>query len=263
MKLLRARDNPRVRRWRRLMDDARERRRERRAILEGPHLLAAYLDSGGVPEALLVSETGAQRAEIAALAKRAGVAPTALADGVFRSIADTETPAGIAAEIALPDAKPALADAPSCVFLERIQDAGNVGAILRSAAALGLRDVVLGAGCADPWSQKVLRAAAGAHFSLRISAAADLVAALARFGGKAVCTVPRGGTPLAEADLSGRVGWIFGAEGQGVSGRLAARAALKVTIPMPGGAESLNVAVAAAICFYEMLRQLNIRGARS
>jgi TrmH family RNA methyltransferase len=73
------------------------------------------------------------------------------------------------------------------------------------------------------------------------------------------CTVPRGGKPLAGADLTGRIGWLFGAEGQGVSDALAARAALKVTIPMPGGAESLNVAAAAAICFYEFSR----RGARA
>ena len=88
---------------------------------------------------------------------------------------------------------------------------------------------------------------------------ADLGAVIENFGGKVACTVPRGGVPLADADLSGRVGWLFGAEGQGISAALAARAALKVTIPMPGGAESLNVAAAAAICFYEFSR----RGARA
>jgi TrmH family RNA methyltransferase len=140
------------------------------------------------------------------------------------------------------------------VFLDAIQDAGNVGAILRSAAAFGIRQVVLGQGCADAWSPKVLRAAMGAHFAMAIQDSADLGAAIDKFGGKLICTVPRGGTPLAGADLSGRAGWLFGAEGQGVSAALAARAALKVTIPMAAGAESLNVAAAAAICFYEFSR---------
>ena len=151
------------------------------------------------------------------------------------------------------------------MLLDGIQDAGNVGAILRSAAAFGLRHVVLGRGCADPWSPKALRAAMGAHFALQIAAAADLVAALQRFGGRAACTVPRGGTPLAQADLGGRMAWLFGAEGQGVSEGLARHAALRITIPMARGTESLNVAAAAAICFYEQARQsaLSTSGARS
>jgi TrmH family RNA methyltransferase len=83
----------------------------------------------------------------------------------------------------------------------------------------------------------------------------DLADAIAAFGGRLACTVPRGGVPIARADLSGRMGWLFGAEGQGVNDALAARAELKVSIPMPGGAESLNVAAAAAICFYECARR--------
>lgn len=263
MTVLTSRDNPRVQRWRRLTQQARERRRERRAMLEGPRLVGAYLAAGGVPEALIVSESAAGEAEIAALARRYSKPAFVLADSVFRAISDTETPAGIAAEIALSGAEPALESVPSCVFLEGIQDAGNIGAILRNAAAFGVRTVVLGRGCADAWSPKVLRAAMGAHFSLWTTENADLAAAVGRFGGKTLCTVPRGGVPLHEADLRGRVGWIFGAEGQGVSDALAALASVKVTIPMPGAAESLNVAAAAAICFYEMARTLSTRAARS
>lgn len=260
---LKSRANPRVRRWRRLAADPRQRRRERRALLEGPHLVAAFLDAGGTPEALILSESGARRAELASLARRAARAPVLLADAVFDSIADSATPTGIAVEIRVPEKRPALGSAPCCVFLDGIQDAGNLGAVLRSAAAFGVRHAVLGRGCADPWSPKALRAAMGAHFFLGIEECTDLAAALARFGGKAVCTLPRGGVPLAAADLSGRVGWIFGAEGHGVSRALAERAALKVTIPMPGGGESLNVAAAAAICFYETRRRISTGAARS
>jgi TrmH family RNA methyltransferase len=259
MTTIASRDNARVRRWRGLMRDAGERRSQRRAMIEGENLVSSYLRSGKTVESLILSKSGSSQAAFIALARQSGKPPTVLADSVFRSIADTEAPAGIAAEIAIPAARPNLRSAAACMFFEGIQDAGNVGAILRSAAAFGIRYAVLDRGCADAWSPKVLRAAAGAHFTMLLAERADLAAAIGEFGGKIVCTVPRGGMPLADAELSGRIGWIFGAEGQGVSDALAARATLKITIPMPGGAESLNVAAAAAICCYEF----SMRAARS
>lgn len=251
MSFIASRDNPRVRRWRALTRDARERRKQQRAMIEGENLISAFLRSGRVVENLVLSKTGSSRVEFTDLARRTGKPPIVLADPVFRSIADTEAPAGIAAEIALPGSAPDLKTSAACVLLEGIQDAGNVGAILRSAAAFGIKAAVLGLGCADAWSPKVLRAAMGAHFSMQIAENADLLAAIGEFRGKVICTVPRGGAPLADADLSGRIGWLFGAEGQGVSEALASRASLKVSIPMKGGTESLNVAAAAAICFYQ------------
>jgi len=253
---LTSRDNPRVRRWRELARDGRRRREEKRALIEGEHLVAAFLESGGKVEELILGKSAAPA--FSALAKRCGRAPVLLADSVFKAIADTGTPAGIAAEIALPASAPDLKIAPSCVFLEGIQDAGNVGTILRSAAAFGIRHAVLGEGCADAWSPKVLRAGMGAHFSMALLEA-GLAEAIERFDGTLCCTVPRGGIALSDLKLAGRIGWLFGAEGQGVSPALSAKADLKVSIPMPGTAESLNVAAAAAICFYELSR----RAARS
>ena len=255
MSILTSRDNPRVRRWRELARDAGERRKQGRAIIEGENLIVAFLESGREVESLMLSKVASSRPEFVALATQSGTAPTVLSDQLFRSIVDVETPAGIAAEIAIPVAAGKLKSADSCVLLDAIQDTGNVGTILRSAAAFGIRHAVLGKGCADAWSPKVLRAASGAHFSLQISEMADLAAAMAEFGGRIACTMPRDGVPLANADLSGRIGWLLGAEGKGVHGALAARASLKVTIPMPGGAESLNVAAAAAICFYELSKR--------
>ena len=251
MSVITSRDNPRVRRWRELVRDAAARRKEKRALIEGAHLVATCLDSRTAIECLILSKSGAEQPELASLAKRSGKTPVFLSDSLFRNISDTETPAGIVAEIVLPGAEVEFKSASSCLFLESIQDAGNVGAILRSAAAFGIRHAVLGKGCADAWSPKVLRAGMGAHFAMTIRENADLDAAILAVGGRVACTVPRGGVALSDADLSDRVGWLFGAEGQGVSEALAARAALKVSIPMPGGAESLNVAAAAAICFYE------------
>ncbi len=252
---LRSRANPRVRRWQRLVRDARARRSERCTLIEGPHLVAAYLAQGRLPKALLVSEDGLRRAEVALLLQRAAIEPVLLSDSVFRSIADTEAPTGIAAEIELGEGGNRLQESSGCVFLEGIQDAGNVGTIIRSCAAFAVGDVVLAKGCADPWSPKALRAGMGGHFALGVAEGEDLAAAIERFGGKTICAVVRGGLPLHELDLSGRLGWIFGSEGQGVSEVLAKRATHRVTIPMAVGAESLNVAAAAAICLYEACRQ--------
>ncbi|MSQ63811.1 MAG: RNA methyltransferase [Betaproteobacteria bacterium] len=255
MTFISSRDNPRVRRWRELTRDARARRKQHRAMIEGENLISAFLQSGGKVESLMLSKTASGRPELMALAKLGGKSSTVLADAVFRSIVDAEAPAGIAAEIAIPLGAQDLKTANACLLLDAVQDSGNVGTILRSATAFGIRHAVLGKGCADAWSPKVLRAAAGAHFSLQITEDAELVGKIREFSGKIVCTVPRGGVLLSNADLSGRIGWIFGAEGRGVSEALAACASLKISIPMQGGTESLNVAAAAAICFYERSRR--------
>jgi RNA methyltransferase, TrmH family len=263
MSLLRSRDNPRVRRWHALAHDAAERRRERRVLLEGPHLVRAYLDSGAWPVALVVSESGAANPEIAALLRRAALVPVAVADPLFRWIADAAAPAGLAAEIALPERTPGSGTARHAVFLDGVQDAGNVGAILRSAAAFGVELAVLGRGCADAWSPKVLRAAMGGHFALGIVEVAELAEAVAQFHGKRVCAAAAGGAPPAELDLGGALAWIVGSEGKGVSPAVAAQATLTASVPLAPGSESLNVAAAAAILFYERARQLSTRDARS
>ena len=112
--------------------------------------------------------TGAMYRAVALAAQRAGIEPVLLPDSLFGTIADTETPTGVAAEIEIPSGEERLAESGACVFMEGIQDSGNVGTIVRSAAAFGVRDVVLAQGCADPWSPKALRAGMGGHFALRI-----------------------------------------------------------------------------------------------
>ena len=248
MSVLRSRDNPRVRRWSRLARDTRFRRKEGRALLEGPHLVAALLAQDLAPLAVLVTEEGLADQEIATLVNKAKMEPVLLSASLFRAIVDAKNPAGIAAEIGLPVPK----EKPSqrTIFLEGVQDPSNVGAIMRSAAAFGVDTVVLDQACADPWSPKALRAGMGGHFSLQIRETKDLKAELEGFEGRVLCAVPRGGATLGDADLGGKLGWLFGAEGQGVSEATSRRATQKVTIPMAQGSESLNVAASAAICLY-------------
>jgi TrmH family RNA methyltransferase len=245
--ILRSRDNPQFKHWAKLSTDTRYRRQQRRALIEGPHLVGALLERGLKPLRLLVREGSLSNTEIELLVQKAGVQPTELGKNLFNSLADTETPQGIAAEIEIPRSEKLEGD---CVFLEGVQDAGNVGAIIRSAAAFGIDTLVLDGACADAWSPKVLRTGAGGHFSLRILDATDLAAPLDQFNGKVLCTVPREGTELKKADLSGALGWIFGSEGKGVSPALQKKASLRITIPTAPGTESLNVAATAAICLY-------------
>jgi TrmH family RNA methyltransferase len=247
MTVIRSRDNSRVKRWSKLMRDSSLRNAEKRAMIEGPHLVAELLQAGLKPLALLASESGLERDEIQNLIRKQ--APVILADGVFRAVADADSPPGIAAEIEIPQrhAEPS----KHCVFLEGVQDPSNVGAIVRSAAAFDVGELVLDRSCADAWAPKVLRAAMGGHFKLGLRQVSDLRKELKDFAGTLVCTIPKGGLPLRQALLEGRLGWIFGAEGQGVSAVTAEQAATRVTIPMHQGTESLNVAAAAAICLYE------------
>lgn len=244
---LRSRDNPQVKRWAKLARESRLRRAEGRALIEGPHLLDALLASGLAPVAVLATQAAMADAEIASLVRRSGLAPVMLSESAFKAISDTETPQGLAAEIAIPSVR----REGAWVFLEGVQDAGNVGAIVRSAAAFGAGAVIVDRACADPWSPKVLRAGMGGHFVLQVQQVDALAATLEGFPGRLICTVARGGTPLREADLSGRPGWIFGSEARGVSSAVAAMAHTRVTIPLASGSESLNVAAAAAVCLYE------------
>lgn len=263
MTTLRSRDNPRVRRWHALARDGRQRAREGRALIEGAHLLAAYLAAGGKPLAVLVGESAEPDPEIAGLVRRTGLVPVRLSDSLLRWVAEAHSPAGLAAEIPVPSPDPDLSAARHAVFLDGIQDSGNVGAILRTAAAFGVDTAVLGPGCADPWSPKTLRAGMGGHFGLRILEVDDLPTALALFPGRLVCAAAAGGAPPDSIDLDGSLGWILGAEGRGVSAAAAARAQLRVSIALARGSESLNVAAAAAVLLYERWRRLSTRGARS
>jgi TrmH family RNA methyltransferase len=150
-------------------------------------------------------------------------------------------------------AEAALNPTAASVILDRVQDAGNVGAILRSASAFGFQQVVALKGTAALWSPKVLRAAMGAHWGLRLIEAADLDLLDALAVPMMVTSSHRGSflhAMLAQQQLAMPCAWVLGHEGQGVCAELEARAQTHVRIAQPGGEESLNVASAAAICLH-------------
>jgi TrmH family RNA methyltransferase len=255
MKTLASRDNPTFKALRALAADPRQQRAAGRTLLDGPHLLGACLDKQGLPLRIAVSESGQAHAEVQQLLARCtGVETLQLRDGLFRELAGVDSPVGILAEIEIPQA-PAGSVTASCVLLDAVQDAGNVGAILRTAAAAGVADVLLGAGCAGAWTPKVLRAGQGAHFDLRIRERVDIAAFLGDYAGTGIAAVAGGGDGLYALDLRGPVAWVFGNEGAGISEKSALAARRRATIPLAAGCESLNVAAAAAICLFEERRQ--------
>jgi len=174
-------------------------------------------------------------------------------DSLFASISGLESPGRMGFVLPLPAAAALVPDAPT-VILDGLQDAGNVGTILRSAGAFGFHQVLAMKGTAALWSPKVLRAGMGAHFGLRLieGAAADVLDALTV---PLVATSSHRGAWLHQARLPRPCAWLLGHEGQGVDPALLARCAQTRRIPQPGGEESLNVAAAGAICLYESLRQ--------
>lgn len=140
-------------------------------------------------------------------------------------------------------------------MLDAVQDSGNLGTLLRAAWATGVPDVLLTPGCAQAWSPKVLRAGQGAHFGLRIHEQCDVADLLRGYAGKIVATRLDTGRSLFALDLRGAVAWLFGNEGAGLSPAVSALATEAARIPMPGAAESLNVAMAATVCLFEQVRQ--------
>jgi len=245
--------NPFYRTLLKLSRSGRERRKQAMTLLDGVHLVEAYLATGAKPLHAIVAESARLWPEIAAVLRQLP-APIVLADGLFESVTDLASPSGLLAVIAIPGAE-SFAARGLWVLLEDLQDPGNVGSILRSCAAAGVSDVWLSPGCADCWSPKVLRAAMGAHFSLRLHERTDLVQAALRCQGRVVALAPDAMRPIFELDLSGPVALAFGNEGAGLSAALCEVATDRAVIPMPGRAESLNVAAAAAICLFERVRQ--------
>ena len=244
--LVTSRDNPLLKDLRRLSQDNTAYRKQGRIWLEGDHLCRAALVRGMRPALAVFCESfwPAAPAEWAQAATKTIVIP----DPLMAEISALESPARMGFVLNLP-APAALAPGAASLILDRVQDAGNVGSMLRSAAAFGFSQVLALKGTAALWSPKVLRAGMGAHFALQLIeglAPEDLDALTV----PVLVTSSHQGGFLHQQTLPMPCAWAMGHEGQGVGEALMARAALKVRIDQPGGEESLNVAAAAAVCLY-------------
>ena len=246
-----SRDNPLLKDLRKLGADNLAYRKQDQIWLEGEHLCSAALLRKQRPLVALFAES--KLAQIPKSFLRVADKEIAVPDKLFDEICGVESSSGLGFVIALPVALAVSALAPT-VILDRVQDAGNVGSILRSAAAFGFKQVLALKGAAGLWSPKVLRAGMGAHFGLFLHEGLDL-ADLDVLQLPIVATSSHAGQALDAMQLPSPCAWVFGHEGQGVSVALLARSGGQVRIHQPGGEESLNVAAAAAICLHASAAQ--------
>lgn len=251
--------NPRFKRIRALIQSARDRHREGASVLEGIHLVSSWLANApaGQPAAieLVVAQRGVEVAEVRAIVEGAGVEPLVLQDRLFDSLGTLPSPVPVLAVVATPEPPlPGRIDQDT-VVLDRLQDPGNVGAILRTAAAAGVRQVVTTPHTAWCWSPKVLRAAMGGHFALRIheSLPWERLQPLIRI--PTAGALAHDGTSIYASDLRQPCVWVFGNEGEGIAPDIERQLDWRLTIPQADAVESLNVAAAAAVCLFEQRRQ--------
>ena len=249
---IQSRDNALLVRLRRLVQDGSAYRRTGQVWIEGDHLCEALCARGRPAQQAVITEEAWQDRRLRDLASWADKV-TLLPAALFAGVSTLESPAAIGFVLDMSQVTALRPDRASLV-LDRVQDPGNVGSMLRSAAAFGFGQVLALKGTAALWSPKVLRAGMGAHFGLHLVESLT-EADLATLAVPLVATDPHAGPALHELQLPRPCAWVLGHEGQGVSASLAAACALRVRIPQPGGEESLNVAAAAAIVLYESSRQ--------
>ncbi|MCM1512319.1 MAG: RNA methyltransferase [Oxalobacter formigenes] len=251
-------NNPLYREIRQLAGSARARRKANRTILDGIHLCQSYLLHIGSPIFCVVNELSQslpEIAEIIAACLDRRVSCLLLQHALYKEISQVEEGAGICFIIEPPVCPLPENLVQTVVLLDRVQDPGNLGSILRSASAAGIQDVFCSAGTASAWSPRVLRAGMGAHFMVRIYEDVDLEKLAGQSALPLVATLPDAGQAIYDVDLKQPVAWLFGHEGQGISNSLQAKSHIKLCVPHAGKQDSLNVAACAAICFFEQLRQ--------
>ncbi len=241
-----SRDNPLLKELRRLAQHNTAYRKAGRFWIEGDHLCRAALQRGLQPAVAVYAESF--WAQLRGPAAEVSGKQVVVSDALFKDISALESPANMGFVLDLPS-DVAVAPQAATVILDRVQDAGNVGSILRSAGAFGFRQVLALKGSAALWNPKVLRAGMGAHFGLHLvegMALEDLNALTLPL----VVTSSHQGELIQNLQLPNPCAWVMGHEGQGVGPELMARASVFVRIGQPGGEESLNVAAAAAICLH-------------
>ena len=257
MERITSRQNAHFRQARKLAESARERNKSNQILMDGTRLIRAYAERFGLEDStLLISEQGVNRPDIQNILETTSPKQLyLLPDELFAEIAQVETPEGISAIAGIPRVEAKSVD-NFRILLDGIQDPGNLGGLLRTAAAAGATSAYVAKGCADVWSPRSLRGGMGAQFNLPVRERIDLEIALTGFRGAVIATSPRATQSIYDVDLSGPVAMIFGSEGRGLPEDVLSMANQLVHIPMAGNVESLNVAAAAAICCFERLRQL-------
>jgi TrmH family RNA methyltransferase len=280
LRSIQSRDNAQYKQIRQWASSAQARRKSGMTLLDGIHLCEAWLQHRGMPALCVVAESALSHPEVAAILAQcesnansnaksnlntntnsnAGAAECVLLpDALFTPLGQVEHGVGILFVVKVPDAASSGPASPPlqspALLLDSVQDPGNLGTILRTAAAAGMQQIFCGPGTAAVWSPKVLRAGMGAHFVLEITEDVDLANVIQHASVPVYATQAHAPKIIYTTDLRAPSAWLFGHEGQGVSEQLLALATERLAIPQSTQVESLNVAASVAICLFEQRRQ--------
>lgn len=249
-----SRDNPIFKQLKKFADNAKERRSEGKTLLDGVHLIESYMQTFGLPDVLIIPEGKSSVEATGLIQELADISTVMLPALMFSELTPVASSTGILALVKIPQLP--VPQAPEFVLmLEDIQDPGNLGSMLRTAAAAGVQAAYLSTGCTDAWSPKALRGGQGAQFVLPIVERVDLIAELAEFNGSSYATAMQG-EDLYQQDFSQPTAFVIGNEGSGLRKQTISAATKAITIPMAeSSVESLNAAAAAAVCLFESRRQ--------
>ncbi len=254
-------------RLRRLSAKRSQRDRDRVFVAEGAKVVEAALDGDVAIEAIYCDTGSSGLSALEPLLERArarGVRIHGLESGVIERVSDTVTPQPILAVVPFIDRPMASITAGVVLVLVDVRDPGNIGAVLRSADAAGIDAVILSDGCADLYNPKTVRASAGSLFHLptvRGGAPEEVLSHLEASGFVTCATLARGAQDYADAELSAPLALFFGNEAKGLEAEFANRCSTSISVPIAGGAESLNVAMAATVIAFELARRRR-RGGR-
>ena len=251
---LESKDNPKIKHLRGLIEQNSFRKKQRQSVLEGTHLTLAKKKKNRKIHSIFTTEAAMTHADLEKINELYDGYIFVISESLYKDLSTLGTSLACLAIIDIPSSTEALNFKEDTLILDNIQDPGNVGTLLRSAAAAGIDQVVCTKGSASIWSPRVLRAGMGAHFSLQTYENVELEDILSQFTIPVYVTSSHQAESIYSKNLRKQCVWILGNEGQGVS-EFALKHAEAVSIPQPGGQESLNVAVAGSVCFFEMVRQ--------
>ncbi|QIO06386.1 TrmH family RNA methyltransferase [Acinetobacter shaoyimingii] len=251
---LESKDNPKIKHLRGLIEQNTYRKKQGQTVLEGTHLCLAWLEKKRQITSIFTTEQAIEHADFDKIAEQYAGTVFIISESLYKDLSTLGTTLACLAVVDIPSSSQSLDFSKDTLVLENIQDPGNVGTLLRSAAAAGIQQVVSTKGSASLWSPRVLRAGMGAHFSLSTYENIAIEDVLEKFSIPIYVTSSHESESLYSKDLTQPCVWVLGNEGQGVSEYALANAAA-ISIPQPGGQESLNVAIAGSICVFEMVRQ--------
>ncbi|MFL1732015.1 TrmH family RNA methyltransferase [Moraxella oculi] len=246
--------NPIIKHAATLLINHRHRKKNGQTVLEGVHLLDAYLKQGLAVDKVIVSDTALHNDEVITLIQHINKTDIIVAtDTLYKQIRTLGDGVDIMAIIRTPTPTLGIITG-DCLILDGLQDSGNIGTLLRTASAVGITTIITTPHTAHLWSPKCLRAGMGANFALDIYEHISINDILSQVKTPLYATSSHTNKVIYNHDLTSHIAWVLGHEGQGVSD-VFLQSATPIALPQPNGQESLNVGVAGSICFYEMLRQ--------